>query len=99
MPQSSTRLKQNQAANQAAPAQAGETGASQSARAARPAACRVFRCAACRALCGIFFPANRLAANQAFDLATVEAFRDETRNRQADEGAQAVERPFGAAGR
>ena len=39
MPQSSTRLKQNQAANQAAPAQAGETGASQSARqpAPRPA--------------------------------------------------------------
>ena len=32
MPQSSTRLKQNQAANQAAPAQAGEAGASQSAR-------------------------------------------------------------------
>ena len=32
MPQSSTRLKQNQAANQAAPAQAGETGASQAAR-------------------------------------------------------------------
>lgn len=32
MPQSSTRLKQNQAANQAAPTQAGETGASQSAR-------------------------------------------------------------------
>ncbi|WP_303868638.1 hypothetical protein [Senegalimassilia anaerobia] len=39
MPQSSTRLKQNQAANQAAPAQAGETGAAQSARqpASRPA--------------------------------------------------------------
>lgn len=39
MPQSSTRLKQNQAANQAAPAQAGEAGASQSARqpAPRPA--------------------------------------------------------------
>lgn len=39
MPQSSTRLKQNQAANQAVPAQAGETGASQSARqpAPRPA--------------------------------------------------------------
>ncbi|WP_294415175.1 hypothetical protein [uncultured Senegalimassilia sp.] len=32
MPQSSTRLKQNQAANQAAPAQAGEAGAAQSAR-------------------------------------------------------------------
>ena len=32
MPQSSTRLKQNQAANQAAPAQAGEAGASQAAR-------------------------------------------------------------------
>ena len=32
MPQSSTRLKQNQAANQAAPAQVGETGAAQSAR-------------------------------------------------------------------
>lgn len=32
MPQSSTRLKQNQAANQAAPAQAGEAGASQPAR-------------------------------------------------------------------
>ena len=39
MPQSSTRLKQNQAANQAAPAQAGETGTAQSARqpASRPA--------------------------------------------------------------
>ncbi|MEF2829183.1 MAG: hypothetical protein U0N58_00370, partial [Senegalimassilia anaerobia] len=39
MPQSSTRLKQNQAANQAAPAQAGETGAARSARqpASRPA--------------------------------------------------------------
>ena len=39
MPQSSTRLKQNQAANQVAPAQAGETGASQPARqpAPRPA--------------------------------------------------------------
>lgn len=38
MPQSSTRLKQNQAANQASPAQAGETGASQSVRqsASRP---------------------------------------------------------------
>lgn len=36
MPQSSTRLKQNQAANQAAPAQAGETGASQSARQPAP---------------------------------------------------------------
>ena len=32
MPQSSTRLKQNQAANQATPAQAGEAGAAQSAR-------------------------------------------------------------------
>lgn len=32
MPQSSTRLKQNQAANQAAPAQAGEAGTLQSAR-------------------------------------------------------------------
>lgn len=31
MPQSSTRLKQNQAANQAAPAQAGETGAARTA--------------------------------------------------------------------
>ena len=39
MPQSSTRLKQNQAANQAAPAQAGEAGAAQSAQPARrPAA-------------------------------------------------------------
>lgn len=39
MPQSSTRLKQNQAANQATPAQAGEAGAAQSARqpAAQPA--------------------------------------------------------------
>ncbi|WP_417756723.1 hypothetical protein [Senegalimassilia anaerobia] len=39
MPQSSTRLKQNQAANQADPAQAGETAAAQSARqpASRPA--------------------------------------------------------------
>ena len=39
MPQSSTRLKQNQAANQASPAQAGETAAAQSARqpAPRPA--------------------------------------------------------------
>lgn len=39
MPQSSTRLKQNQAANQAAPAQAGEAAAAQSARqpAPRPA--------------------------------------------------------------
>lgn len=39
MPQSSTHLKQNQAANQATPAQAGEAGAAQSARqpAAQPA--------------------------------------------------------------
>lgn len=36
MPQSSTRLKQNQAANQAAPAQAGEAGAAQSARQPAP---------------------------------------------------------------
>ena len=38
MPQSSTRLKQNQAANQAAPAQAGEAGAAQPAGSSSPQA-------------------------------------------------------------